>query len=85
MMTDKRLWIDEPDDVATLELARVTRRWRDEGREVPAIMAAMKLAPNTLSNVLRMNNAVTFGGSVLGRAREELIATSTSALNDCFY
>ena len=33
----------------------------------------------------RMNGAVTFGGSSLGRLREELIAASTSALNDCFY
>jgi hypothetical protein len=45
----------------------------------------MKPAPATLRAVLRMNDAVTFGGSSLGRRREELVAASVSALNSCFY
>ena len=34
---------------------------------------------------LGLSKAVTFGGSSLGRRREELISTAVSALNDCFY
>ena len=51
----------------------------------PAVVAAMKPNPAALQAVLRMNSAVTFGGSCLGQLREELIATTVSALNDCFY
>ncbi len=85
MTEQRRLWIEEPGDEETTELSRVTKTWRKQGRPTPGIMAAMKLAPNALANVMRMNNAVTFGGSTLGRVREELIAATTSALNDCFY
>lgn len=80
-----RFWIDLPGDTSTPQLERITRRWRDEGRGVPGIMAALKPSPDALKGVMRMNYAVTFGGSDLGRRREELIAASTSALNDCFY
>ena len=45
----------------------------------------MKPSPETLKGVNRMNNAVSFGGSILGRRREELLATLTSAVNECFY
>ena len=78
-------WISIPEDDATPELERATRPWRREGRRVPGIVAVMKPAPRTLRGVLQMNNAVTFGGSRLGRRREELIATATSSLNECFY
>ena len=43
------------------------------------------VAPKALQAVMQANMAVSFGGSTLGRRREELIATSVSALNDCFY
>lgn len=78
-------WIDLPGDEDTPELARATRPWRREQRPVPSIISVMKPAPRTLRGVMQMNNAVTFGGSRLGRRREELIATATSCLNDCFY
>ena len=80
-----RFWIDLPADDATPELERVTRSYHQQGRAVPGIIAVMKPSPGTLKGVMRMNSAVTFGGSVLGRGREELIAAATSALNDCFY
>ena len=80
-----RFWIDLPSDTSTRELDRITRHWRDQGRGVPCIIASMKPSPDTLQAVNRMNAAVTFGGSVLGPRREEIIAASTSALNDCFY
>lgn len=78
-------WIDLPADEATPELERLTRPYRRAGQPVPGIIAVMKPSPNTLKSVMRLNDAVTFGGSVLGRVREELVAASTSALNDCFY
>jgi alkylhydroperoxidase family enzyme len=76
-------WIELPGDDATPELTRTLRQFG--GRRVPSIVAIMKPAPQTLRAVLKMNQAVTFGGSSLGRRREELIATAVSALNDCFY
>jgi len=78
-------WIDLPGDEDSPRLARLTRSYRAEGRPVPAVVAIMKPSPRTLRAVLQLNTAVTFGGSVLGRRTEELIATSVSALNDCFY
>ncbi len=78
-------WIDLPADEATPELARATKPWRKEGRAVPAVIAPMKHSPKALRAVNQMNFAVTFGGSRLGRRREELIASATSALNDCFF
>ncbi len=78
-------WIELPDDDATPELSRLTKRYRAEGRPVPRVVAVMKPSPKALRAVLQMNAAVTFGGSSLGRRREELVATAVSALNDCFY
>jgi hypothetical protein len=78
-------WIELPDDEATPELARVTKQYRTAGRPVPRVIGVMKPSPKTLRAVLKLNMAVTFGGSSLGRRREELIATTVSALNDCFY
>jgi len=78
-------WIHLPADDATPDLERTTRRYGAAGRPVPGIVAVMKPAPKTLRAVLRMNEAVTFGGSRLGRRREELIATAVSCINDCFY
>ena len=78
-------WIDLPGDEEGVELTRLTKRFRDDGRAVPSILAVMKPNPRAFRAVSQMNGAVTFGGSVLGRVREECIATSTSALNDCFY
>ena len=63
----------------------MTKKWRDDGLRVPAVIGIMKPSPATLRGVSQMNQAVTFGGSVLGRRREETIATAVSAINDCFY
>ncbi len=78
-------WIDLPDDDATPELSRLTKPYRNEGRPTPAVIAAMKHNPRAMRGVLQMNFGATFGGSSLGQYREELIATTASALNDCFY
>lgn len=78
-------WIELPGDEDTPELARLTRPYRGEGRPVPSVVAAMKPNPKAMRAILQMNTAVTFGGSTLGRYREEWIATTVSALNECFY
>jgi len=78
-------WIHLPADDANPTLTRLTKPYRDQGRPTPAVVAAMKPNPAAMRAVLQMNAAVTFGGSTLGQYREELIATTTSALNQCFY
>jgi len=78
-------WLDLPVDEATPAVARATRSWRKEGRPVPPVVAPMKLHPRALRAVMQMNMAATFGGSVLGRRVEELIAVMVSAANDCFF
>ena len=80
------VWIELPEDDASADLLRLTHRYRvEEKRPVPSVVAAMKPNPKTMRAVLQMNAAVTFGGSGLGRPTEELIATTVSALNGCFY
>jgi hypothetical protein len=78
-------WIKLPGDESTPELSRLTKRYRDQKRPTPGIMGIMKVNPKTMRAVGQVNYAVTFGGSNLGRMREELIAASVSAWNDCFY
>ena len=78
-------WIEIPGDHETPELARLTKPYRDEGRPTPAVIAPLKHNPKSMRAVLQMNYAVTFGGSELGRYEEELVATTVSALNECFY
>jgi hypothetical protein len=45
----------------------------------------MSLRPEALMGVWRLNMAITFGASTLGRRHEEMIATAVSALNHCHY
>ena len=78
-------WIELPGDEDNPELERLTRSYRQQGRPTPAVVAVMKQSPRSLRAVLQMNFTLSFGGSTLGRRREELIAASVSALNDCFY
>jgi hypothetical protein len=52
---------------------------------VPNIMKCMSLRPEGLFSVWKLNAAITFGASTLGRPREEMIATAVSALNRCHY
>tara|TARA_B100001093_G_C26406525_1_gene833615 strand:- start:49 stop:291 length:243 start_codon:yes stop_codon:yes gene_type:complete len=78
-------WLKLPHDTATPELTNASRRWNDQGRPVPAVLAPMKLNLRAMRSVMLMNSAVTFGGSSLGRALEERVAVTVSALNECFY
>ena len=79
------VWIDLPAIEDGSPLSKATQVYRTQGREVPGVIASMSHSPDALRRVLQMNSAVTFGGSSLGRYREELIATTVSALNQCYY
>ncbi len=78
-------WIKLPGDESSPELSRLTKPYRNAGRPTPSVVAAMKHNPSAMRAVLQMNAAVTFGGSILGQYREELIASLVSGLNECFY
>ena len=59
---------------------------RQSGRErVGAIIKVFSLRPDLLKARVGFSGAMTFGGSGLGRRKEELIATSISALLHCKY
>ncbi len=54
------------------------------GRVSP-VMRIFSLNPELLRRVREMNSLITFGGSSLGRRREEMIATLVSSINRCHY
>jgi alkylhydroperoxidase family enzyme len=51
----------------------------------PNVLQAMSLKPEVLQRLLHFQDAITFGGSSLGRRWEELISFRVSALNTCTY
>lgn len=51
--------------------------------EVPEIIKVFSVRPELLRARVAFQNVMTFGGSGLGRYREELIATSISAILAC--
>lgn len=78
-------WLKLPDPNSIPELKRATKKWADQAVAVPSVIAPLMLRPKSLRAIMQMNYAVTFGGSGLGRKREEMIATAVSAINDCFF
>ena len=79
------MWLKLPEDDASAELSRALKTWTGQNIVVPTVVAAMKHDPKALRAVMQTNNAISFGGSVLGRRREELVAVTVSAYNECFY
>ena len=75
--------------VATIGEADATGRLAElyggnaAGGEVPDVLKVFSLRPNLLAARIALGNACTFGGSGLGRFREEIIATSISAHLAC--
>ena len=51
--------------------------------EVPEIIKVFSARPELLQARVAFQNTITFGGSGLGRYREELVATSISGLLSC--
>ena len=52
---------------------------------LPPVMKVLGLKPELLDRLEQLNSTISFGGSSLGRRREEMIATLVSALNECHY
>ena len=52
---------------------------------LPPVMKILELKPELLNRLEKLNSTISFGGSSLGRRREEMIATMVSALNECHY
>jgi len=78
-------WIKLPADDETPALKRATSDWNRRGQTLPNVVAVLKPNPAAMRGVMMMNRGVTFGGSELGHRREELIATTVSTLEGCFY
>ena len=47
------------------------------------VINVMSINPAAMKAVNALNNAITFGASVLTRTQEEAIATAVSAQNEC--
>jgi alkylhydroperoxidase family enzyme len=65
-------------------VAEIYAQWSNLGF-VPNIVKALSFRPEVLECVAPLSRTVTFGGSRLGRVREEMIATVVSAINRCHY
>jgi hypothetical protein len=55
------------------------------GGRLPPVMQCMSLNPEAIPAVVALNHAITFGASTLTRVQEEMIATTTSIINECDY
>lgn len=51
----------------------------------PNVLGAQSLKPEVLKRLLAFQDLITFGGSSLGRRKEELISYYVSVLNECRY
>ncbi len=65
------------------EYDRIAAQFADRGGAIPEVTAILSSRPDLMIARNRLSNSCTFGGSGLGRLREELIATSISALLAC--
>jgi alkylhydroperoxidase family enzyme len=70
---------------ATGHLKQVYDFWQEKLGQVPNVIKAVSLRPESLRVSDDFRNNVTFGASQLGRRREELIATLISDLVQCHY
>jgi alkylhydroperoxidase family enzyme len=74
----------EPDDATGLLKAEYDAAIGRAGK-VFNIVKAMSLRPGVLKRSMEMYKAIMFGTSGLTRQERELLATVTSAQNDCHY
>ncbi|MGH7905305.1 MAG: hypothetical protein ACREP6_01620 [Candidatus Binataceae bacterium] len=65
------------------EYDKIAAQFADRGGAIPEITAVLSLRGDLMIARNTLSNSATFGGSGLGRFREELIATSISALLGC--
>lgn len=79
-------WIKtvEPEE-ATGELADIYNKLGASGRPIGNVVRAYSIKPALLKAARDFSHAVTFGGSSLGRRKEELIATVVAGKLRCTY
>jgi hypothetical protein len=53
--------------------------------ETATVVDVFSIKPALQKMFLEFSNVTTFGGSSLGRRREEMLSTYVSYLNRCFY
>ncbi len=73
------------EDEATGLLKEIYKRSKKRGSETSEIVKVFSLRPELMDVRLHFGQKMTFGGSGLGRFREELIAVSISAACQCRY
>ncbi len=78
-------WIRElqPDDDPRVRAAH--EQWHAARGYVPNIIRVFSSKPGLMDAFDAFSRAVTFGGTSLGRRREELISFYVSSLVDCRY
>ena len=79
-------WIEtvQP-EAATGELAEIYTTLQGHGRPIGNVVRAYSVKPALLRAAREFSHVVTFGGSSLGRRKEELIATAVAAQLRCTY
>lgn len=70
---------------ASGDLAEVYGELKARGRGIGNVVRAYSVKPSLLRAARTFSYAVTFGGSSLGRRKEELIATVIAAKLRCTY
>ena len=79
------VWIDTLDEAQDPIVREIAEYRRGTHGYFPNVLQAMTIKPETLRRLLQFQDTMTFGGSSLGRRREELISFRVSALNRCEY
>jgi alkylhydroperoxidase family enzyme len=78
-------WIETLDETQDPIVREIAEYRQGTHGYFPNVLQAMTLKPETLRRLLHFQDTMTFGGSSLGRRREELISFRVSALNRCAY
>lgn len=66
-------------------LADIYRKLHEKGKPISNVVQAYSVKPALLQAARDFSHAATFGGSSLGRRKEELIATVVAAKLRCSY
>ena len=70
---------------ASPELQEIYDEIRDPSGRLSPALQIVSLHPEALRALNRLNRTITFGGSRLGRKREELLSVVVSTVNGCDY
>ena len=69
----------------TPEVEGVYKQVANPQGEVADIVKVFSAKPSLLALFMDFSNGTTFGGTSLGRRREEMLSSYVSYLNKCFY